>query len=271
MDVGLSLHRGSRPPLGWLDMAAELGTGMNHYKIALSIFTIAILNLHCSENSFDFATKPPEVIATDEEIEDRVDEINRKCGAVAHSSQTFTINFPNPNVTCPWNSNGNLAPLNQYFQGRIEQSVPVALPAGATLCDLDLSFADQSFRFDDMFILTFDRMVLASSYNYSPRLQKVGGLDRYDWTSIVGMEWDSTQEGVFCTGSSSGMSACSWPETDTPGSIAMSFDQRIIRTIMAIGPAGGAHKFEMISIGDNDDLDCEHSDITFTVRAHYVQ
>ncbi|MEQ1875237.1 MAG: hypothetical protein ABL958_01235 [Bdellovibrionia bacterium] len=229
---------------------------------------IAFAYNNCAQTDFAFEEK--QGLITDEDLKERLDEINKRCDNTTHQTQNFSFTFPNPNVTCPWNTNGNLAIRNGYFQGRIEQAKAFTLPAGSTLCDLDFNFTVQQFRFDDMFILTLNRKVLASSYNYSPKFQKFGPLDHYDWASIVGMEWVTSQEGIFCQGLGTSGTTCQWPQTDTPGAISMEFPAATIRTIMAVDPASSNHTFEIISIGDNDDLDCEHSDITFTVNASYV-
>lgn len=241
----------------------------NYILIAIALIAVAAVYNNCAPSDFAFEQK--ENLISDGELRQRLDDINKRCDNTAHQTLNVDVSFPNPNVTCPWNTNGNLAPRDRYFQGRIEQAVPFSLPAGAILCDLDFTFANQSFRFDDMFLMTLNRKVLASSYNFSPRLQKFGTLDHYAWESIVGMEWLTQDEGIFCFHAGATQSACRWPATDTPGSISMEFSPETVRTVMAVNPTSTTHTFEMISIGDNDDLDCEHSNIQFNVRAYYVR
>ncbi|RME16593.1 MAG: hypothetical protein D6797_04215 [Bdellovibrio sp.] len=93
------------------------------------------------------------------------------------------VRFPNPSKdylnnrsACDWNNVdlsphdlkkglGNLPPHNLYFQARREQKATFSLPEGSKVCNIDFKFYNQSMKFDDHFIFTFDNVVLATSDN----------------------------------------------------------------------------------------------------------
>jgi len=185
-------------------------------------------------------------------------------------TQSFNIVFPKPQKTCDWNLDGNLAPKDQYLQARIEQTAALDLPAGATVCGMTFTFQEQQFLYDDHFLMTFDDAVLASSYDFSSHLKTDSGLSIYDWSKIAGSYWNKSLEGTHCTGMAASLSSCSWPMTDVFGKIVMEFMPEIFYEIMAHDTSRLIHDFKFISIGDNDNLDCEHSTVTFNVKVSYI-
>jgi hypothetical protein len=202
-------------------------------------------------------------------------DVKATCQAKSHLAQNMNVSFPDPRVTCAWNMDGNLGPRNEYFQARIEQAADLSLPAGATVCGMTFSFPTQQYLYDDHFLLTFNGLVLASSFDFSNVLQAQGqGLLVYDWSRMAGMVWDHGREGVFCAGVSDSTGphngTCDWPHTDTAGSIRMEFPPEVFYATMAHDPGRQNHGFKFVSIGDNDDRDCEHSDIHFTLSVEYV-
>lgn len=202
-------------------------------------------------------------------------DIQTTCENSNHLSSVKNVRFPNPNVTCAWNQNGNLGPRDLYFQGRIEQSVTLDLPAGAKICNMAFSFPRQSFRYDDHFLFTFNDLVLASSYDFRSYLESSEGLLKYDWSRIVGIPWLTNKEGTFCASARDGQGVlrsgtCSWPSTDVAGNIQMSFPQDVFYATMNYNLTRAHHEFKFVSIGDNDTLDCEHSDIRFDLAIEYV-
>ena len=192
--------------------------------------------------------------------------VNAACANNPKQTQDYSFNFPKPNYTCEWNQNGNLERRNEYFQARIEQKNEINLGAGAIICNVSFNFANQQFLYDDHFLMSFNNAVIASSFDFSGRLSSQYGLLRYDWSKIAGMFWDKSKEGTFCAAEGS----CSWPITDTPGTIKMSYSSAVFQRIMAEDLNRSSHSINFISIGDNDDMDCEHSNINFTLRVEYV-
>lgn len=174
--------------------------------------------------------------------------------------------FPKPAMTCEWEKAGNLKPLNNYFQARIEQNEALSLPIGSIICDVKFSFEKQQFLYDDHFMMVFDGAVIASSYNFEKVLVGKYDLLRYDWANMAGMFWDKSAEGTFCVLGG----YCSWPVTDVVGSISMNYDSIVFQRIMAEDLTRNEHTLKFVSIGDNDNKDCEHSDVNFSLDVEYV-
>lgn len=188
------------------------------------------------------------------------------CANLPHKKLNTAYQFPKPSQTCSWSTNGNLARRDSYFQARIEQEKSLSLESGAVICDVKFKFNQQQFLYDDHFLMTFNNAVIASSYNFENQLSLNYGLLRYDWNQIAGMYWARPPEGVYCAANA----ACSWPVTDTPGYISMNFPAELFQRLMAEDLNRNTHSMKFISIGDNDEYDCEHSDVNFTLEVDYV-
>lgn len=192
--------------------------------------------------------------------------VRDSCASAPQKSLTKSYNFAKPSITCEWEKNGNLQRENDFFQARIEDAKSLQLEAGAVICDVQLSFNEQEFLYDDHFMLTFNDSVIASSYDFSHQLESKHGLLQYNWSKIAGMYWDKDYEGVFCAPTGS----CSWPITDTPGEINMNYSSELFKRLMAVDLSRTNHTLKFVSIGDNDDEDCEHSDVRFDLTVKYV-
>lgn len=195
-----------------------------------------------------------------------IEVVQNSCNTGNRQKLTKSFFFPKPASTCDWSKNGNLAPRNQYFQARIEEEGVLDLPPNTIICDMKFNFAKQQFLYDDHFLMTFNSAVIASSYNFDKVLTTENNLLRYDWSKMAGMYWDSSKEGKYCaTGG-----ICNWPVTDTPGNIEINYDASVFQKIMSEDINRNEHSLKFISIGDNDELDCEHSDIRFSIDVEFV-
>ena len=192
------------------------------------------------------------------------------CDTQAKQFSLKDFNFPKPNRTCDWEMDGNLEERNQYFQARIEQHRSLGLPAGAVICDAKFEFEKQDFLYDDHFILLFNKKVIASSYDFSSKFDRGNfNLLSYDWSKMAGMYWDNSKETIFCPDGTSRPDFCNFPGHDKQGFIEFDFDPDFIKAIMSEGIPQD-HSFSMVSIGDNDGYDCEHSEVNFDVHLTYV-
>ena len=198
--------------------------------------------------------------------------IEKLCSSFERQSHRQDISFAPPGRTCEWNQGGNQGPVNYFFQARIEQQEPLNVPEGAILCSMRFNFPAQSFLYDDHFMLNLNRTVIASSYNWSGILDNgVNGLYTYNWDSVVGNVWDTTQETIYCATISGAVSSCTFPDSDMTGIIDLDLSTRHIESSMANGIPLAGHYFQMVTIGDNDALDCEHTGMDFTVDVSYIQ
>ncbi len=192
--------------------------------------------------------------------------VQQACGSTSHQKITLNYFFPKPNFTCEWGKGGNLMELDLHFQARIEQEQALVMGPNTIICDVKFDFAQQQFLYDDHFLLTFDNAVIASSYNFGSKLTSQANLLRYDWKKIAGMYWDKTQEGTYCPANST----CSWPETDVPGTIKISYPSSVFQQLVAEDLTRTSHSLKFVAIGDNDADDCEHTDIRFSIEVDFV-
>jgi hypothetical protein len=128
-------------------------------------------------------------------------------------------------------------------------------------------FPKQAFRFDDHFWFTFNDAILATSIDYRDRFGVTNGLSLFDWNKIVGTNWDSSREGVWCLAGA----ACNWPETDTEGTISMNFREGTYYAVTARDRSRTRHEFQFVTVGDNDSTDCQHRPVNMTATLQYVK
>lgn len=197
-----------------------------------------------------------------------------------HQTQTINVEFTSP-PECDWNTTsnpfndaGNMSKLDQYFRARREQLKNFSMPAQSNICGLSFNFANQSYRYDDHFLLTLNGVILASSYNFSSVLLSQNNALVYDWTRIVGQPWQHGQngmpnlEGEHCI---SGATTCNIPPTDTNGQIQIGLPPAVIQRVISSDPNQTNHSFMFVTTGDNDSTDCKHLTINFSVEVDYVQ
>ncbi len=196
--------------------------------------------------------------------------VERLCATSAQLEKTINFDFPKPRVTCDWSNNGNLERRDQYFQARIEKQKNLDLPPGAIICSAEFSFARQNFLYDDHFMLLFNHAIIASSYDFRGTFQqKKFGLLHYNWSDMAGMYWDNDKETIFCPKIDGAVSNCKFPGHDERGIIELSYDSKFIQSLMSSGLPEN-HNFKLVTIGDNDNEDCEHSDMSFDVNLRYI-
>lgn len=253
---------------------------MFKYIVISSVFLVLIGFQNCS-NDVNFADRVIPSTNQDNGGQDQdiggqnldIALIEDFCATKPQTTATALIQFGKPQNTCEWGQNGNLDPKDTFFQARIEQQQFLNLPEGAIICGAQFSFAQQQFQYDDYFALLFNRSVISAGYDFSEALEsKKYGLLEYDWQNLVGidMEFGSEKEQIFCPQIPGASSYCQFPPHDVPGTIELEFDDKFIQSLMSNGVPEN-HSFTMVTFGDNDELDCEHSDIEFTVQVQYVQ
>lgn len=183
------------------------------------------------------------------------------------------------NEVCLFGQDGNDDIRNTYMQARYEQTQNVNLPAGAVICDLEMTTSVQGFRYDDVFVLTYNNRVLATNNKSAlmmsqPEAQlKIASqqnvpIYKYDWPSLRGLPFQNIEDD-YCVGENQNLSSCRWPVTERPGSIFFDFDQRLL---IALGLQNKPEnqKFGFIITGDNDlSLDCYHEKLEFNMNVQY--
>ncbi|MGZ5279010.1 MAG: hypothetical protein ACXWC9_03660 [Pseudobdellovibrionaceae bacterium] len=188
-----------------------------------------------------------------------------------------TVSFSNAGESCAWNQNGNLSMVDREVRARIEKYQIVELPAGATICDIQMEHtAVRDFRYDDNIIMTLNDYILTSTTTFSQHFVKTNGYYKYDWTRLVGKPGqvdasDTTPDKQYCAGKADGISSCLFPLTQQQGQIDLQIGERVIQNILAITTPYKL-KLGVITTGDNDDSsDCQHTPIQLSVDVEYFR
>lgn len=185
---------------------------------------------------------------------------------------------------CPFagsgeDSKGNLSMVDGQMRARYEQKRSLQLPPNAVICDIKLNNNLQSFRYDDVFFLTFNDYILATN-NKSAVRQKlspeiVNAMDSlvayniytYDWMSLRTARFENVVDD-FCLGEEAGLGQCTWPVTEQAGQIQLKWKPEVFLRLTANRPAEQSFKF--VITGDNDKaVDCYHEKLEFDVSVSY--
>lgn len=252
----------------------------------LALLTLSYQNCGSPEVSFESikATEiDPEILDRDrnnpqpnkEEVDKELEQIKKDCQSKQVKTMTFDVSFAATSAdsfTCEWGINGNLEAKNGYLQARYEQAMRINMPSNSKVCDMAFNFPEQAMKYDDLFLITLDERIIATAYDWQNILELDDfGYMKYNWQLMAGSVWDNSKEGTFCAGLSDGKSSCSWPVTDTNGTIKLDYNTEVIQQIMAQGLSKSNHDFRFVTIGDDDTGDCEHSRIDFQVEVSYVE
>ena len=198
-----------------------------------------------------------------------------------HSEQTVT--FEQSTTACEWGTNGNLVLpdgkviLDGTIMARREERATLPLPEVAVLCNIEVSSPQQQIRFDDEILLLLGNQLLASSAQYQMALTNDAGFYLYDWSKIAGQSYVnnspyySGKASPFCLGQAEGLSQCTIPRTETLGNIEMRFSPALIYILSARLGSEGPRELALITTGDNDPTDCQHSNLSLKVTTDYVK
>lgn len=196
-------------------------------------------------------------------------EAEQNCSNRSLKTANASVNFPKPQ-SCKWNADGNLADRNGYVQARSEQRYDLPVPPNAVICDLSFNFPNQNMRYDDQIIMTFNDYVLASSYKgLTDLLPKDGDLRRYEWEALKGKSTDVVGYNPYIVGQELGLASVQMPQTETNGQIKLAMDKQIFYKFAAKKLPADAHRFGMVTTGDNDSSDCQHEPIQFSLSVKY--
>lgn len=197
------------------------------------------------------------------------DALIAQCSQGTPLTITRQIRFPRTD-TCRWNQDGNLARRNAYLQAAEAQSSSIQLPANAQLCSMSLASQSSTLHYDDFIILTLNGYVLLSS-NQKLTQNLLGSAQtafQWDFSRVRGkaVDFDSP---AYCLGSSG--SACQVPVTDVPGQFRLDMNPQTLLNLADRVYGQQNLNFSLIATGDNDDLDCFHTDMTLEFTLQYTQ
>lgn len=276
-------------------------------KLRPSVLTFLVLGLlgtACSNKS-EFAPLNQDSLETsipdppknnnnsnpDDDIEETILLCDEAEAAGTIRTEVQTVNYE-PVMDCPWNENGNLSRVNQLLRARVERIREVALPRMARLCDVKLEFPVQDEMFyDDEIFLLFNDKVLFSSQNYSEKTipySSVGlkeddaGIMTYAWSGdngLLNLFYDHNVTGPFCYGVTGTEGFCQIPRSEHEGQFRFEIPQvKVLELAQSEGVLIGDElngamdplRFNFVTTGDNDNHDCESSELRMVVEIKYI-
>ena len=207
-----------------------------------------------------------------------VDDVLDACTSGTKVTRTVKVEFAENTGTCAFGTAGNSSRLDGKVRARLEKYVNIALPENDLICDVRISSANQSLKFDDEIFLTFNNIILLSSYNYNNRFSVVSGAAetpayQYSWQKLIGGFNPGQQhaDGGYCLGEGQLGSSCNIPVTQTVGNFALELGQRESAFLGLSAASSKQAKVGFIVTGDNDSSDCKHSKISVDVHLTSAQ
>ncbi len=197
-----------------------------------------------------------------------VDQLQQLCSQGAKKTLTQRIRFPET-TNCRFGQAGNLERKDAFLQAMEAQTTSIALPAKTQLCGVSVDSQVSTIQYDDFMVLTLNGYVLLSSNQ-----QILQGLEgsastayKWDFTKIrgVGVDFDAAP---YCMGGTAGL--CEIPVTDTPGKFQFKVDPTSLINVADQVVNSRALNFALIATGDNDDLDCWHTELNLDFTLQYV-
>ncbi|MGE0172052.1 MAG: hypothetical protein AB7T49_04675 [Oligoflexales bacterium] len=176
-----------------------------------------------------------------------------------------TLNFP-ASAECAFNQNGNLDRKNGFHQAISTQTLNVPIPANIVLCEINIESSVSDLRYDDFLIFTLDKYVLVGSNgNMMDLLQKDGNLYIWNFDKIKGQpaDLDDTLP-PYCIGAS-----CDVPGHDQAGPFNVNFTTSEIRELANRQLGKNELDFSLITTGDDNDGDCEHTEFNLSLTLRY--
>lgn len=217
------------------------------------------------------------------------EELKKMCDNQTRVPFTQKIVFAEPQDSCTWNANGNIAINDGVFTARREEYQSLNLPDKSLLCEMNLDFVTnnpngQQMYYDDEIFVTFNNVILAASQSYNTYLAKnKDGFLVFDWKNMVGKQYNRFAFDQYCVGGGLGLGTCIIPPTETNGVMEINFEDIIIQKIAAstglfLGTEGvDANKIKslfnlgFVTTGDNDtSIDCKHSRFEIEVKGSYI-
>jgi hypothetical protein len=274
----------------------------NHFIALISMTLVLVAYQNCSDQTFSAKSSTQSSVeggldsdggstggGTPEELEEEVIQVKVNCDNALKLNKLKKlkqqITFDDTKVesgrsqVCSFNSGSNLEMKNEFMQARYEQSRSLNLPANAVICDLKMSTPLQQFKYDDVFIFTFNNRILATN-NKTALVQNQPERDleimsrgrvpiyKYDWLNFRALRFLNVADD-YCLGASQGTASCQWPITEQNGQIHFDFDQQLL---IALGLLSSTDRqeFSFIITGDNDpSLDCYHERLDFEMNVDY--
>lgn len=210
-------------------------------------------------------------------VVESAEDIAEACDNTEPEDRVLSVVFEASSDGCTWGRDGNLAPQDARFSARVEQTRTLDLPDDAIICGLEFSFGEleggqaQDMTYDDNFFFLFNGVVLATSYG--PLIDDFahdGDLPLWDWERVVGQDLVFNDIPSWCLGEETGDSACTIPQPETQGSLALAFGGELVDQLAFNALENASYDFTMVGTGDNDDTDCSYSAFEFELQVPVI-
>jgi hypothetical protein len=180
---------------------------------------------------------------------------------------------------CLFNTGLNLGMRNEHMQARYEQYQKLNLPANAVVCDLNMSTPLQRFKYDDVFVFTFNNRILATNnknalFQTTPEntisIMNAGNVSiyNYNWLSLREKTFRNVADD-YCLGQNQGAASCRWPVTEQTGQIQFDFDEQLLIALGLRAPSDQQTFGFIITGDDNPEIDCYHERLEFDMNVEY--
>lgn len=201
------------------------------------------------------------------------DGIKLACHTDSVVAVTESLVFPEipQGTTCKFGVGDNLSALNGQIRAYLKQSQTVTLPEGAALCGLSLEHQSAPMRYDDEMFFSVNERLLLATKDYTEYFGTKDGFHQFSWEQLRDKYYANfDMRSVYCAGGAEGLATCSVPETDTQGQIDLSFSDKMDAVLAKSLQKDQSLTFDWITIGDNDDSDCRHTEIKLNLKLRYV-
>lgn len=229
------------------------------------------------EPSFADNDPTPDPLPSEAPIES-VGDVLARCDGANVSTRTVQVIFEEQTETCAWGVQGNRSTRDGVVRARAEKFVDLPLNQNELICSVGLSSTTQQITFDDELFLTFNGIVLLSSYDYNDRFPSYENNENvtsylFDWDRLIGgfNPGPNSPAQEYCLGSGEPGAFCSIPKTQSVGSFALALSDRDSALLGYSAKKNQEAKVGLVVTGDNDSsTDCKHSRMVIDVTISSV-
>lgn len=216
---------------------------------------------------------PPKPTAAPEPLANPTD-LAALCATLPRKSRVVPVSFAESQGKCPWSVGNNLPAKDGIVRARREESHSLETNEKEAICSIKVNSTQQQIKFDDELILTFNDVVLLSSYDYSKRYPQEDGMPVYRWDGLKNAfnPGPATPFTPFCIGSPNDPKpACTVPKTETTGLFKLDVPADISAKLSTKALAEKRATIGLVVTGDDDSADCNHSEIKLDIELEYVE
>ena len=201
------------------------------------------------------------------------EEVLNLCQSGERKITSHKILVPETNG-CKFNSENSLEKKESFFQAVVKQKASINLPASAVICEVVFHSSGDQIQYKDDFAVTFQDVLLFSSFDMNHLFQEFKGLFLFDWNQLKGKRRAESDDS-YCIG------ACRYPERNKKGRFSAFFDVTsspdlafaLVTSSFIQSKLGKPIKGDIgiYVTGDRDDDDCSHTEAVVTVDIEHVE